>query len=120
MYRLLNSRITALILTLVAAAVCISLYMNSRELKEPTSRLESLRSQVIEENRSLEVLQQHVSASQSGYIKEQVIRDQLLMQKPGEYVIQVPDLPAASGEVVQVAPKKSPWEQWLTVLGVQP
>jgi hypothetical protein len=56
------------------------------------------------------------TASQSSLTKERVIRDELLLSKPGEVVIQLESLPSPVAQPSQ-AERATPWQEWRELLG---
>ena len=56
-----------------------------------------------------------LESANSDLSKEKILRNELLLQKPGEYVIQIPDeviIEQQSGEVQE----QTPWEEWRKIL----
>ena len=74
----------------------------NQEVEQLTSRVSDLENQ----------LQQATSSA----AQERIIRDELLMQKPGEFVIQLPDL-GELDKFDETSPElKTPWEEWQLLL----
>lgn len=59
--------------------------------------------------------EQSQTASSSNQV-EQIIRDQLLMQKPGEIVVQLPPLDSTSQTQIPTPEVHSPLSEWFQLL----
>src|SRR5579859_1088600 len=116
--KIVYSKAAIVLATIVTILVCLSLYLNSRALGgHSQDSLKTLQAQLDNEKTQVSQLQQVLTDAKSSYAKEKIIRDQLLMQKPGEYVVQLPDLPTLSLSLAPTAKILSPWEKWKIVLG---
>lgn len=60
-------------------------------------------------------LQTRLETAQSPAAQEERIRNELLLKKPGEYVIQLPSMVEDSEDDVET-PQLSAWEKWVTLL----
>src|SRR5579859_6693189 len=116
--KILYSKVVIVLATVATVLVCVSLYLNSSELGgHSQDSLQTLQTQLDSEKTQVAQLQQVLTDAKSSYAKEKIIRDQLLMQKPGEYVVQLPDLTTLSLSLAPTAKILSPWEKWKIVLG---
>ncbi len=118
MWRIIYHPVAIVIFTGIAILLCVSLYINSREIRQAGKLITSLQSDVEKTSEDVKVGQQKLADAQSSYTKEKIIRDQLLMQKPGEFVVQIPDVIMQSEEQPTVKKTKTPWQQWQEVLGL--
>jgi|GEM_PF-474852 len=117
--KIVYSKAAIVLATIVTILVCLSLYLNSRALGgHSQDSLKTLQAQLDNEKTQVSQLQQTLTDAKSSYAKEKIIRDQLLMQKPGEYVVQLPDLPSLPPQQITETKKLTPWENWKTVLGL--
>lgn len=66
-------------------------------------------------NQNIAELEQKKAYSQTQFAKERIIRNELLLQKPGEFVIQLPEnLPAPPSP--SPSPSPEPIEEWKHLL----
>lgn len=126
MPRWIFSPVFAVIISIGSLFLVLSLIQTDAQLKESASivdefsqEVDTLRARVEEKN--LIAFEATSAAS-----KERIIRDELLMQQPGEYVIQLPNLEEvaqqknesvalAEAEAAQDEPK-TPLEAWVRLL----
>jgi hypothetical protein len=101
---------------LVVIALCVSLFMNSREIQSSADLLTHLRSQVAQKQQEYNKTKEQASQSQTPLNQESIIRNELLLQKPGEYIVQMPDLPEPITSQSVIQKQLSPWEEWRQVL----
>ncbi|MCA9369513.1 hypothetical protein KC721_04390, partial [Candidatus Woesebacteria bacterium] len=68
-------------------------------------------------SKEVQDLQTELEYSKSPEYKEKIIRDQLLLQKEGEYVVQltVPETPSSDREITP-QDRRSNQEKWLEIL----
>jgi hypothetical protein len=60
--------------------------------------------------------QQQLAESQSPLEQEKLIRDQLLMQKPGEYVVQIARSSENNQQTTPDIQQQTPWQAWKALL----
>ena len=117
--KIIYSRVAVVLATIVTVLVCLSLYFNSRQLGgHSQDSLKTLQAQLDSEKSQVAQLEQTLTDAKSSFAKEKIIRDQLLMQKPGEYVVQLPNLTVPAPQQTLAAVKITPWENWKIVLGL--
>ena len=61
-------------------------------------------------------VKQQASDSQNPINQEAIMRNELLLQKPGEYIVQMPDLPEPITSQSVTQKQLSPWEEWRLLL----
>lgn len=116
MQKLLYQPLVVAIITLVTIVLCISLYISTFQLRGSSQRVAILKTEVEKQHTLTENLAAKFQVAQTPYAQEVIIRDQLLMQKPGEYVVQVPNLAPVVVHDTSVLPTPSPWEAWKKLL----
>lgn len=110
--KLLFHPLTALGVTVVAGLFMGSLYSTWQRSLQTTQRLEELDRQLERSNAEVMQLQTQLQATSQAQTKDKLIRNTLLMQKPGEYVVQVP-LPNTPDETSNsITTTMTPWEEW--------
>jgi cell division protein FtsB len=104
---------------LLALVISSSLQQTSQKAKISADQLKSLTTEVA--NLELNVASSAAIASQSSnpFYKEKVARDQLLWQKPGEIVVQLPPISPTPTQLTRTD-TQTPWEAWKKLLLQQP
>jgi hypothetical protein len=83
-----------------------------------TAAAESAREQRERAEQRLQHAQAALESHQQDLTKETVIRDQLLYQKPGEIVLQLPPIDVSPTPIITPTPSPSPWQAWRTEFGL--
>jgi hypothetical protein len=71
---------------------------------------------VDQRQQEFEKVKKEANRAQTSLNQESIIRDELLMQKPGEYIVQMPDLPEPIITQKVTQKQLSPWEEWKALL----
>ena len=116
MRKLLYQPLVVAIITLLVIVLCTSLYISTLQLRGSAQKVAVLRADVAKQQAATDELAQKLGEAQRPVTQEKIIRDELLMQKPGEYVVQMPDLPVPLVAVAGVPKKLSPWQAWKKLL----
>lgn len=114
--RILYSPLVAAIITGIAGTICVSLYINGYRIKQSTSSVERLEAEVATIEQSVNAIEQEAREATSAAAKERLYREQLLLQQPNEYIVQVPDLPLPTPDPIVEPISERPWEQWKKLL----
>jgi len=114
--RILYSPLAAIFLSVFVGVISLSLYLNAVHIQQSEHFVTKLETEVatIEGKVNLKVAET-VEATASA-AKERMYRDQLLMQKPGEFVLQIPELPSPKPTPVVLPQPLKPWSQWKKIL----
>lgn len=115
MKKLLFHPVTILVFTVFILAGILSLQRTTREIRSSTETIQNLDQEINQIEGQVADLEAELEHASSEFAKEKIIRDELLMQKPGEFVIQMPPIPSPSpkGEILTV---RTPWEEWRGIL----
>lgn len=116
MSQLLYNPFTALILTVITVILCVSLYFNSQDIRQSSKVVFRLQEDLKKTSESVKKAQADLDAAKDPFTKEKIIRDQLLLQQPGEYIVQIPDLPPPPVVHVEAPKEVTPWEKWQLLL----
>lgn len=107
--------ITVLVATLLAIWLYLSLLRTEQKMELSSESVAVLDQEVQQIANEVSQLNQRLDRASSEQSQEQKIRDELLMKKPGEYVIQLPQ-----NEVIEKPSEKnsktSPLQEWLVLL----
>ena len=115
MMNFLRNPLTILAFTLVFAFFFFSLrknakksYISIQNVNLLENEVKQLKSETNNQKNQLEIIKQPLT-------KEKIVRNELLLQKPGEYVVQLPPAsPTPSQEEQKI--NQSPWVEWKKVL----
>jgi cell division protein FtsB len=119
MRKLLYNPITIILSTLFVIIASNSLMHSRQSLKKSGSITSQVEEKIAELKTQNQELRLNVAELQTPEVIEQQIRDQLLLVKPGEYLVQVPEstpsnLPSSAPP--SPSPTLSPWQQWQLLL----
>ena len=103
------------VVALLAVMVGISLHQTGQKAESTTIQLHSLEAEVktLEANVASSAAQ--ASASANPFMKEKIARDELLWQKPGETVIELPAA-APAATIAITSQTETPWQAWKKLL----
>jgi cell division protein FtsB len=116
MIKIFSHPLAIVVFTLIGAAFSYSLYSSSQKTRISTEQVAVLEQEITEMTSEVSELEQQVEAAQTPEMKEKIIRDQLLMQKDGEIVVQIPDIPESSYKRLTPQPSFEPWDEWEALL----
>ncbi len=113
--RLFFNPISFILLTIVCLLFSISLYKSAKKTSGSAQDLAAVEADIQNMEHQLQSLKEKEHQAEQPFTKEEIIRNELLMQKPGEYVVQISET-LASETVTTPSPTPTPWEQWKMVL----
>ena len=116
MLKILYQPLVIAIITLLTGILCLSLYVSSFQLRGSSEKVAVLKADVEKQQALADELAKKLEAAQHPFSKEELIRDQLLMQKPGEFVVQMPNLPVNDLDLGVTPQQTSPWQEWKKLL----
>ncbi len=116
MTKILNNPFTLLGVTLISVVFSISLYKSAQKTNYSTENLKSIEEEVAVLEEEVAMLETAIVESQQPFAKEEIIRNELLMKKPGEYIIQIPDELIENSQEKTKTERTSPWEEWRKLL----
>ena len=112
MIKLLYHPLTISLLTVGAGWLSWSLYSSSLQMKGASGQLRVLEQENTEIARDVSRLKYELHEAQSEYSQERIIRNELLMQKPGEYVVPVSLAAESSSSATLPSPTPTVWQEW--------
>lgn len=98
----------------VACLVALSLQQTAKKASISESQLKHLEGKVQELKTAIDQKTLEASRAAEPFVKEKIARDQLLWQKPGEIVIELPPT-TPTPAVVTPKPTETPWQAWKKV-----
>lgn len=109
--KLLFHPLAAGVFTLLAGVLILSLRATWQRSQQTAQSVSVLSEQLHQTQTDVSQLEQQLSSASQSTAQEKLIRDTLLMQKPGEYIVQVPvELPARTVETETGT--TTPWQEW--------
>lgn len=116
--KLLYHPITIFLLTVVAIVFYFSLDKSSKKTQTSSENIRVLEHEVSQISSEIIELEEKIEETTSQQYQEKVIRNELLLQKPGEYVLQIADQNEQQVKNTDLSPevKKKPLDLWLEKL----
>lgn len=114
--RILYSPLGAAIITGIVGVICVSLYMNARRIQQSAITVQKMETEVASIEAKVNQVERNAFEATSSTAKERIFREELLLQKPGEYIVQIPDQPLPSPAVKAEETTLRPWQQWQKLL----
>ena len=108
--------LTALSLTLVTLVAVISLRQTAQKTQISSEETKVLDQEVQKIASEISELKAQVELAEHPFTQERILRNELLMQKPGEYVVQIPEVSVPPRPQPTPTPTLSPWQAWQQVL----
>ncbi len=116
MSRIIYHPVIIALFSLIILVLCVSLYINSRQIKNSGQSLFALESDVKKISSDVHNTEEKLHTAQDPFTKEKLVRDSMLMQKPGEYIVQIPDLPSPTPITQATKQEFTPWQAWKKLL----
>jgi cell division protein FtsB len=110
--KILYNPLAALVITLVLGLTSWSLYRQIQKMQQVTGVVGSLEAEIADLSSETALLQEKLEYVDSDFAKEKIARDELLMQQPGEIIVQLPPLPSPSPVVTSPTPASIPGQWW--------
>ncbi len=116
MLRLLASPLTMILVVVGAGLLLVSLWGTVKRAQSSAEQVVVLDQENQKMASEVLKLQNQVAVASTSAAQEKIIRDELLLQKSGEYVVQLPPLevtrPSPTPE-----PSLTPWQAWKKEVG---
>ena len=111
MLNILKNPLTILFFTVITIVFYISLSKTQQKSLVTLEKIESIQ----EENTILEQKNNDLEEKLQDIDTEEIIRNEFLMQKPGEYVVKVPSLPNTT-PIISKEKESSNLKKWIQLL----
>ena len=83
--------IAILTITIVSILFFVSLDKSSKKTQSSSENIRVLENDVNKISNEIIILEEKIEETQTEQFKEKVLRNELLLQKPGEYILQIPE-----------------------------
>ncbi len=115
MNKLLSHPLFILLLTLFCGLFWLSLYRSTQSFSASKQNLAKVKTEINFKAQELSKLESEYQTAQQDFTKEKIARNELLLQKEGEFIVQLPPQEKKSVETVEVA-THTPWQKWKDLL----
>ncbi len=117
--KLIYHPLVVVVITLSAGLFYWSLLRSERQIKLSSQTVVDLEQEVTRADERVRQLEQEVALTTTSAIQEQIIRDELLMKKPGEFVVQLPDLTQTNQQPGEISSgPNQPLQEWWQLLRI--
>ena len=137
----IQSPLFAVFVTIISIFLLLSLLQTDAKLEETAGIRDSLREEVEELRDEVAHIQIETQIATSSATQEKVIRNELLLQKPGEYIVQLPSMESIDearaknlqsqnngsttstdekSKTKNLNPDNSAFQNWLIMFGIKP
>ncbi len=106
-------------LTLASLLFFLSLLKTTQQTQYSAQNIKKMQEKVAQTEAEVEDIQLSLDKARQPLSQEKIIRNELLMQKPGEYVVQISDESLKHDSKQKTETKtqgKTPWESWQELL----
>lgn len=111
MQKLINHPLVILLLTGLTIMIVISLNRTAQKSKVSSENVRLMEQKNEQLRQQIDFQQQAIDEASTGLAKEKILRNELLLQKPGEYVLQIPDEMVINQQNGQLE-QKTPLQEW--------
>lgn len=103
-------------LTILSVIFSISLHKSAQKTRYSAQNLQNLELEVKKIEQDISLLDASLEEANQPFAQEKIIRDELLMKKEGEYVVQIPDDLVQTSKPLPEIKTTTPWEEWQKLL----
>lgn len=104
--------LTAFLVTLVALVAVISLQRTVQKTRLSSENTRVLEQEVAKIASEISSLEKQALQAEHSITQEKIIRDELLLQKPGETIVQLPAVSPRPLPSPSLIPTLTPWQEW--------
>ena len=115
MLKLLNHPITIVIVTLIASIFMLSLRRTNLKQAQSVITIQTTSEKIEQLENEVNLLENKLAEAETPLAKEKIFRNELLLQKPGEYVIQMHE-EEIENLIDKTVKNPTPWEEWKKLL----
>ena len=115
MAALLKNPFVIAMLTIIAVFYYLSLDKTAKKALTSSETVNEVEQEVETLSSQVAVIEKKLEDAQQPLADEKVIRDELLLQKSGEYILQLPAV-VAEETMPPLETQKTPWQEWQEIL----
>ncbi len=106
-----------LLIFIILSIICYTSLSNAASRREvAAANVQLLRESVDAQKLEVSELRTDLEIANHPFTKEKMLRDELLLQKEGEIVFKLPDIPEVSPSPTPTPTPVTPWVEWKEVL----
>jgi len=105
----------AILITFMVLFFWFSLYRTSSDIRRSTEDTAVLQQDINKLSAQISDLEKQLDEARQPTTKEKIVRNELLMQLPGEKIVKLPDLPPEERRF-EVLTDSAPWQEWQELL----
>lgn len=107
--------LTVSVFSILGAIFWWSLHRNAEQIRNSTENVALLDQEIAQTASEISQLENNLDEASLLFNQERIARDELLLQKPGEYTVQFPPITSPEPSTTPVA-SKTPWQAWQEIL----
>jgi hypothetical protein len=118
-HKLLYHPVTLLFVTIIAITFFFSLDKSAKKTLSSTENIRVLEHEINHVSDEVILLEEKILQTESLQFQEKVVRNELLLQKEGEYILQIPDTAINNEEICENCNENedsSPLSSWKNIL----
>lgn len=115
MSSLLKHPVTVIVITIIALFYYLSLDKSARKAEVSSEAVSQLEGELSQIQGEVSVLEKQIESVNHPISQEKALRNELLLQRPGEYVLQVPPIEVSETPHIQQE-QTTPWQEWKKIL----
>lgn len=117
MTKLIQHPLTILLATILTIVFFISLESSSNKTQVSSQNIQVLEQEVSQISEEIIKLQDKIEQTGTQHFQEKIVRNELLLQKPNEFVLQIPQNTLDDTEIKEhTQAKETPLQQWKSLL----
>lgn len=116
MKHILSHPISKILFIIMAILFIISLQLKKKEIARRALIIEIQQTKVEKLKQEISDLESKASSSADPFFQEKIVRNELLMQKEGETIIQIPPELLPTRIIPSPTPSFTPWQAWKELL----
>lgn len=115
MKKIILHPLAVIFLSLISLYFIFSLRSNQKKIDLSRKNIKNLKQIVSKMEADYNQQTEALETAKKPLAKEKIVRNELLMKKPGEYILQLPKVNPIQPEEA-VRKEKTPWEKWKDLL----
>ncbi|MGD9129642.1 MAG: septum formation initiator family protein [Candidatus Woesebacteria bacterium] len=115
MNRFLSQPIILIAFSILSLSFILSLKKTENISHQSQKNVEILQNEVKKQSENIQELENKIAEADYPLTKEKIQRNDLLMQRPGEYIIQIPTETKNENKKIAIE-IESPWQEWKKLL----
>lgn len=110
MNKILSNPVIIIVFSIFCLLAFASLRKNAAKTKVSSQNIAVLEKDIASLEEKIKKSQESLDAAQQPLSREKILRNELLMQKEGEYLVQLPNLEQKVKNIAETP--ISPWQEW--------